>query len=105
MAKTPRPSEDKGIYHAPWEKAFDRVLTPFEEFIHRQTTGGLLLIATAVIALLLANGPLAYLYHQAQHLEIGINIGSWSLENSLHHWINDGLMALFFFRRRPGAET
>jgi NhaA family Na+:H+ antiporter len=90
-------ADNKGVYHAPWEKAFDRVLTPFEEFIHRQTTGGLLLIATAVIALLLANGPLAYLYHQAQHLEIGINIGSWSLENSLHHWINDGLMALFFF--------
>jgi NhaA family Na+:H+ antiporter len=90
-------ADNKGVYHAPWEKAFDRVLTPFEEFIHRQTTGGLLLIATAVIALLLANGPLAYLYHQVQHLEIGINIGSWSLENSLHHWINDGLMALFFF--------
>ena len=90
-------ADNKDVYHAPWEKAFDRVLTPFEEFIHRQTTGGLLLIATAVIALLLANGPLAYLYHQVQHLEIGINIGSWSLENSLHHWINDGLMALFFF--------
>ena len=52
---------------------------------------------TAIIALLLANGPLAYLYHQVQHLEIGISIGSWSLENNLHHWINDGLMALFFF--------
>ena len=52
---------------------------------------------TAIIALLLANGPLAYLYNQVQHLEIGISIGSWSLENNLHHWINDGLMALFFF--------
>jgi len=87
----------KGVYHAPWEKAFDKVLTPFEEFIHRQTTGGLLLIATAIIALLLANGPFAYLYNQVQHLGIGINIGSWSLEQSLHHWVNDGLMALFFF--------
>ena len=88
---------EKGIYHAPWEKAFDRVLTPFEEFIHQQTTSGLLLMATAIMALLLANGPLDYLYQQLQHLEIGIRIGSWSLENSLHHWINDGLMALFFF--------
>ena len=99
MSSTAKPSttDEKGVYHAPWEKAFDKVLTPFEEFIHRQTTGGLLLIATAIIALLLANGPLAYLYEQAQHLEIGFNIGSWSLEHSLHHWINDGLMALFFF--------
>ncbi|MEN8206674.1 MAG: Na+/H+ antiporter NhaA [Pseudomonadota bacterium] len=97
-AEKKQPSQnEKGIYHAPWEKAFDRVLTPFEEFIHQQTTSGLLLMATAIIALLLANGPLDYLYHQLQHLEIGISIGSWSLENSLHHWINDGLMALFFF--------
>ena len=99
MKNTAKPSsaDDKGVYHAPWEKAFDKVLTPFEEFIHRQTTSGLLLMTTAIIALLLANGPLAYLYHQIQHLEIGISIGSWSLENNLHHWINDGLMALFFF--------
>ena len=88
---------EKGIYNAPWEKAFDRVLTPFEDFIHQQTTSGLLLMATAIIALLLANGPLDYLYQQIQHLEIGIHIGNWSLDNSLHHWINDGLMALFFF--------
>jgi len=96
-ATSPSSADEKGVYHAPWEKAFDRVLTPFEEFIHRQTTSGLLLMLTAIIALLLANGPLAYLYHQLQHLEIGIRIGSWSLENNLHHWINDGLMALFFF--------
>jgi NhaA family Na+:H+ antiporter len=88
---------EKGVYHAPWEKAFDKVLTPFEEFIHQQTTSGLLLMTTAILALLLANGPLAYLYNQLQHLEIGLSIGSWSLENDLHHWINDGLMALFFF--------
>ncbi len=96
-AAKPSSADDKGIYHAPWEKAFDRVLTPFEEFIHRQTTSGLLLMSTAILALLLANGPLAYLYYQIQHLEIGLSIGSWSLENNLHHWINDGLMALFFF--------
>jgi len=39
-----------GEYHAPWEKSFDRILTPFEEFIHRQTTSGLLLMGTAVLA-------------------------------------------------------
>ena len=86
-----------GVYSAPWEKAFSRVLTPFEEFIHRQTTSGLLLMMTAILALLLANSPLAYLYQQIQHLNIGLTIGNWSLENSLHHWVNDGLMALFFF--------
>jgi len=86
-----------GVYHAPWEKSFDKILTPFDEFIHRQTTSGLLLMAMAVIALILANGPLADAYLHVIHTLISINIGSWTLGMSLHHWINDGLMALFFF--------
>jgi Na+/H+ antiporter NhaA len=42
---------NKGIYHAPWGKAFDSILTPLEEFIHRQTTSGILLMICAVAAL------------------------------------------------------
>ncbi len=86
-----------GVYNAPWEKSFNKILTPFEEFIHRQTTSGLLLMGTAIIALVLANGPLASAYEHIVHTLISLNIGSWTLEMSLHHWINDGLMALFFF--------
>ena len=93
----PDPKVKTGVYHAPWEKSFDKILTPFEEFIHRQTTSGLLLMGTAVLALVLANGPLASAYEHVVHTLIGLNIGSWTLEMSLHHWINDGLMALFFF--------
>jgi NhaA family Na+:H+ antiporter len=88
---------EKGIYLSPWEKSFDRIITPFEEFIHRQTTSGLLLMGTAIIALLLANGPLASAYQHMIHTLVSFNFGSWKLEMSLHHWINDGLMALFFF--------
>ena len=97
MTAKHKSSDDKGIYHAPWEKAFDKVITPFEEFIHQQTTSGLLLMMTAIIALLFANSTYSFVYEQMQHIEIGLHIGSWSIENSLHHWINDGLMALFFF--------
>ena len=86
-----------GVYHAPWEKSFDKVLTPFEEFIHRQTTSGILLMGMAVIALVLANGPLASAYAHILHAPVGVNIGSWKLEMTLHHWVNDALMALFFF--------
>ncbi|WP_126452992.1 Na+/H+ antiporter NhaA [Sulfuriflexus mobilis] len=93
----PADSTEKGIFHAPWEKSFDKILSPFEEFIHRQTTSGLLLMGCAVIALLLANGPLASAYAHLVHTLISLNIGNWKLEMSLHHWINDGLMALFFF--------
>lgn len=87
----------EGVYHAPWERHFDKVLTPFEEFIHRQTTSGMLLMGTAVVALILANGPFATAYEHLVHTPVGIGIGSWKLEMSLHHWINDALMALFFF--------
>jgi NhaA family Na+:H+ antiporter len=45
---------DRG-YMAPWEAAFDRVLTPLDEFIHRQTTSGVLLMVCAFAALLIAN--------------------------------------------------
>ena len=94
---SPEADVKTGVYHAPWEKSFDKILTPFEEFIHRQTTSGLLLMAMAVIALILANGPLADAYLHVIHTLIGLSIGNWTLEMSLHHWINDGLMALFFF--------
>ena len=87
----------KGVFLAPWERAFDKILTPFEEFIHRQTTSSLLLMGTAVVALILANGPWAVAYAHIMHAPVSLNIGSWSINMSLHHWINDGLMAMFFF--------
>jgi len=86
-----------GVYHAPWEQSFDKILTPFEEFIHRQTTSGFLLMAMAVLALILANSSLASWYAHALHTPIGLNIGNWSIAMSLQHWVNDGLMAVFFF--------
>ncbi len=89
--------KDPGVYLAPWEKTFDRILTPFEEFIHRQTTSGLLLMGMAVLALVLANGPLAGAYEHIIHTPVGMAVGAWSMQMSLHHWVNDGLMAFFFF--------
>jgi NhaA family Na+:H+ antiporter len=91
---------DSGLgqsYHAPWEDAFDKIVTPFEEFLHEETTSGLLLMGCAILALILANTTLVHAYEQVLHMPIALNIGGWTLEHSLHHWINDGLMALFFF--------
>jgi NhaA family Na+:H+ antiporter len=93
----PSPNTEKGVIYAPWERAFNRVLTPFEEFIHRQTTSGLLLMGAAIIALLLANSFLADAYLHFIHTPVNISIGNWAINMSLHHWVNDGLMALFFF--------
>ncbi|WP_457743695.1 Na+/H+ antiporter NhaA [Sulfurimonas sp.] len=83
--------------YAPWEKTFEKVATPLEHFIHAQTTTGIVLIFMTIVALILANSPLQEIYANIFHLNISIDIGSWKLQQSIHHWINDGLMAIFFF--------
>lgn len=89
-------NRDRKIYYAPWEKAFDQVLIPFEEFVHRQSTSSLLLMASALLALIWANSSFADSYYHFTHLKIGFSIGGIGLEKTLHHWVNDGWMALFF---------
>ncbi|MCK4839560.1 MAG: Na+/H+ antiporter NhaA, partial [Desulfobulbaceae bacterium] len=82
---------------APWEKAFDRVLTPLEEFIHRQTTSGILLMLCAIAALYIANSQWNEAYHHLLKMPFTIGVPGFQLSKTLHHWINDGLMAMFFF--------
>ncbi len=84
-------------YIAPWERAFDRVLTPLEVFIHRQTTSGILLMLCAIAALIIANSHWNEAYHHLLQLPFTIGVEGFQLSKSLHHWINDGLMAVFFF--------
>ncbi len=84
-------------YLAPWEKAFDRILTPFDEFIHRQTTSGILLFICAIVAIYLANSQWSEIYQNFLNSKFTIGIPGFELSKTIHHWINDGLMALFFF--------
>lgn len=84
-------------YIAPWEKAFDKVLTPLDEFIHRQTTSGILLILCSIAALYVANSPWSESYRLLLEAPLTIGMQGFQLSKPLHHWINDGLMALFFF--------
>ena len=87
----------KEIYNAPWEKSFNRILTPLDEFIHRQTTSGVLLMICAVIALVIANSPLHEQYEHFLHTDIALSLGGAAFSLSIHHWINEALMAMFFF--------
>ncbi len=88
---------EQGIIYAPWERTISRVVTPLEEFIHGQTTSSLLLVVATIIALVLANTMLAEAYQHFIHTPVSVSIASWGIKMSLHHWVNDGLMALFFF--------
>ncbi len=83
--------------YAPWEKAFNRISTPFEHFLHAQTTTGLVLMFMTIVALILANTPMTEVYAHFFHTKIDLQVGSWELSHTIHHWINDGLMAIFFF--------
>jgi NhaA family Na+:H+ antiporter len=83
-------------FDAPLERVFDRIVTPFEEFIHNETASGLLLMGCAALALLVANSPLLEGYHHLLHTSVALHVGGWSISKTIHHWINDGLMTLFF---------
>ena len=83
--------------YAPWEKAFKKVSTPFEHFLHAQTTTGVVLMFMTILALILANSALTENYEHFFHTKVDFNVGSWQLSHTIHHWINDGLMAIFFF--------
>ena len=70
---------------------------PFEDFFKRQAAGGLTLIGATILALILANSPAAPYYHAFWETPLTIGFDHFGLTKSLHHWINDGLMAVFFF--------
>ena len=69
----------------------------FEWFVHSQVSGSILLLACTVAALVWANSQWAPIYDQLLHTKIGLSWGDAAFKLSLHHWINDGLMVVFFF--------
>jgi len=72
-------------------------LTPFDSFVRTTVSGiGLLLLGTA-LALVLANSPLADGYERFWQTELTIGVDAFGITESLRHWVNDALMALFFF--------
>ena len=73
------------------------VIDPVNRFIGKSTTGGIVLFLSAVVALILANSPWKDAYHHIWEHKISFGIDNkFMLDKTLHHWINDGLMAIFF---------
>jgi len=73
-----------------------RALSALREFMRQEAAGGYVLMAAAALALLLANSPWASAYNAVLHIEVGGTIAGLAMRESLAHWINDGLMAVFF---------
>lgn len=81
----------------PLEPLFNRLLSPFERFIRRTTAGGIVLIATTVVTLVIAQSRYGEAFLHFWELRFGLSFETgWSLNRSLHAWVNEGLMALFF---------
>ncbi len=74
-----------------------RLLDPLRAFLHAEAAGGILLAVAAGVALMWANSPLAGSYTSLWSFEFTVGIGPASLTEDLRHWVNDGLMAVFFF--------
>jgi NhaA family Na+:H+ antiporter len=75
----------------------EQILHPFEEFFKHQVAGGLVLLGITALALVLANSPWSEHYFSFWQLQLTIGVPPLALSKSLSHWINDGLMAVFFF--------
>ncbi|HMP03590.1 MAG TPA: Na+/H+ antiporter NhaA [Gemmatales bacterium] len=74
-----------------------RWMHPLLRFMEIEQTSGILLLICTVIALGMSNSPWAHDWEHFWHLNVAFSVGSWTMDGSLSHWINDGLMVLFFF--------
>lgn len=73
------------------------LFNPFQKFFQLQTSGGILLLLATLFALLWSNSGWKESYESLWHLPFGVQLFDWAFVRPLHFWINDGLMAIFFF--------
>ena len=69
---------------------------PVRRFLHTEAAGGLVLVAAALVALAWANSPWYESYETFWHNVVNVRVGSFGIEMDLRHFVNDGLMTLFF---------
>jgi len=67
-----------------------------KEFIEKESSSGILLVFTTLLALIFSNTALAPYYESFLHVPVEIRVGALHLDKWLYHWVNDGLMAIFF---------
>lgn len=75
----------------------ERLLKPIHRFIHQEFTGGIVLFVAVIAAIMWANSAWHDAYHHLWETKLAVSFSDRALDVPLHIWINDGLMALFFF--------
>lgn len=81
----------------PGRRAVEVVLRPLERFLHVEAASGVLLLVAALVALGWANSPWGASYAAVWHAPVTIGVGPYTSTASVHFWINDALMVVFFF--------
>ncbi len=74
-----------------------RIRLPVQQYIHTESVGGLVLLAATIAALVWANSPWYDQYHHILETHLALDFGLFDVDLSVEEWINDGLMAIFFF--------
>ncbi|WP_316809372.1 Na+/H+ antiporter NhaA [Pedobacter agri] len=75
----------------------EKIIAPVSRFIHLEYTSGIILLISVILAIIWANSSFGESYHHLWEIDFSIAFGKHALSKPLHIWINDGLMALFFF--------
>ena len=78
------------------DRPVEKIVRPFQDFAQKASSGGILLIAATVVALVWANSPWGESYAALWQTKLTVGVGDFSISKDLTHWINDGLMAVFF---------
>ena len=74
-----------------------RLPRPVRMFLATEVAGGVVLLGASCVALVWANSPWQHTYVSLWRTDLSIGLGRWVISEDLRHWVNDGLMALFFF--------
>jgi Na+:H+ antiporter, NhaA family len=91
-----RPARLRLPWNHPDRRLHRRVIRPLQEFLQESTASGVLLVIAALVALVWVNAPIGDTYERLWRTTLSVGSGAWGISEDLRHWVNDGLMALFF---------
>ncbi|MDQ3986034.1 MAG: Na+/H+ antiporter NhaA [Actinomycetota bacterium] len=74
-----------------------RLVQPLRDFLQTEASGGIVLFGATLVALVWSNSPFESSYFRLWETNLAVNLGDWVVERDLRHWVNEGLMTLFFF--------
>jgi len=93
---SPTPDDLRPTWSRSGRRLPRRVVQPLQAFLRTETSSAVLLLGASAIALVWANSPWRDGYEDLWRTVLTIRVGDWSITEDLRHWVNDGLMALFF---------